>query len=192
MAAPVRRSRRRRSVLRMSLVSARAGRRELDAERARVAMRTCAKDRAEARMAAGNPRSSAKRGSRRKELRRSGMGIFRERKKAPTRPGRMLKAREAPSAEQERLRLIMPRRRSTTRKKGSPHERWMVKSPGQKRAMSSSSLAGLRGNEESEREGDPSGRGEERTVGLEISEADEELARRRHDWLVAWCLVRPA
>jgi hypothetical protein len=41
---PVRRSRRRRSVLRMSLVSAGAGRRELDAERARVAMRTCAKD----------------------------------------------------------------------------------------------------------------------------------------------------
>ena len=68
----------------------------------------------------------------------------------------------------------------------------MVKSPGPKRAMSSSSLAGLRGNEESEREGDPSGRGEERTVGLEISEADEEQARRRHDWLVAWCLVRPA
>ena len=85
------------------------------------------------------------------------VGIFRERKKAPTRPGRMLKAREAPSAEQERLRLIMPRRRSTTRKKGSPHERLMVKSPGPKRAMSSSSLAGLRGNEESEREGDPSG-----------------------------------
>jgi hypothetical protein len=53
----------------------------------------------------------------------------------------------------------------------------MVKSPGPKRAMSSSSLAGLRGNEESEREGDPSGRGEERTVGLEISEADEEAAR---------------
>ncbi len=78
----------------------------MDAERARVAMRTCAKDRAEARMAAGNPRSSAKRGSRRNELRRSGMGIFRERKKAPTRPGRMLKAREAASAEQERLRLM--------------------------------------------------------------------------------------
>ncbi len=38
MAAPVRRSRRRRSVLRMSLVSAGAGRRELDADRARVAM----------------------------------------------------------------------------------------------------------------------------------------------------------
>ncbi len=91
-----------------------------------------------------------------------------------------------------RTGAVVPRRRSTTRKKGSPHERWMVKSPGPKRAMSSSSLAGLRGNEESEREGDPSGRGEERTVGLEISEADEELARRRHDWLVAWCLVRPA
>jgi len=30
----------------------------------------------------------------------------------------------------------------------------MVKSPGPKRAMSSSSLAGLRGNEESEREGE--------------------------------------
>jgi hypothetical protein len=68
----------------------------------------------------------------------------------------------------------------------------MVKSPGPKRAMSSSSLAGLRGNEESEREEDPSGRGEERTVGLEINEADEEGARRQHDWLVAWCLVRPA
>jgi hypothetical protein len=136
----------------------------------------------------GNPRSSAKRGSRRKELRRSGMGIFRERKKkAPTRPGRMLKAREAASAEQERLRLMMPKRRSTAKKKGSPHERWMVKSPGPKRAISSSSLAGQRGNEESEREGDPSGRGEKRTVGLEISEADEEGARRRHDWLVAWC-----
>ncbi len=144
-------------------------------------------------MAAENPRSSVKRGSRRKELRRSGMGIFRENKKAPTRPGRMLKAREAASAEQERLRLMMmPRRRSTTRKKGSPHERWMVKSPGPKRTMSSSSLAGLRGNEESEREEDPSGRGEERTVGLEINEADEEGARRQHDWLVAWCLVRPA
>ena len=58
--------------------------------------------------------------------------------------------------------------------------------------MSSSSLAGLRGDEESEREGDPSGRGEERTVGLEINEADEEGTRRRHDWFVAWCLVRPA
>ena len=68
----------------------------------------------------------------------------------------------------------------------------MVKSPGPKRAMSSLSLAGLRGNEELEREGDPSGRGEERTVGLEISEADKEGARHRQDWLVAWCLVRPA
>jgi hypothetical protein len=121
-----------------------------------------------------------------------GDGIFRERKKAPTRPGRMLKAREAASAEQERLRLMMPRRRSTTRKIGSPHERWMVKSPGPKKAMSSSSLVGLRGDEESEREGDSSGKGEERTVGLEINEADEEGARRRHDWFVAWCLVRPA
>ena len=114
------------------------------------------------------------------------MGIFRERKKAPTRPRRMLKAREAASVEEERLRLMMPRRRSTIRKKGSPHERWMVKSPEPKSAMSSSSLAGLRGGAESEREG------EERTVGLEISEADEEGTRRRHDWFVAWCLVRPA
>ena len=52
----------------------------MDAERARVAIRTCAKDRAEARMAARNPRSSAKRESRRKKLRRSGIGIFQERK----------------------------------------------------------------------------------------------------------------
>jgi hypothetical protein len=60
----------------MSLVSAGAGRRECDEVRARVAMRMCAKDRAEARMAAGNPRSSAKRGSRRKELRRLGQASF--------------------------------------------------------------------------------------------------------------------
>ncbi len=37
----------------------------------------------------------------------------------------MLKARDAASAELERLRLMMSRRRSTTRKKGSPHARWM-------------------------------------------------------------------
>ena len=45
MAAPVRRSRRSRSVRRMSLVSAGEGRRELDEVRVRVAMRMCAKDR---------------------------------------------------------------------------------------------------------------------------------------------------
>ncbi len=66
----------------------------MDEVRARVAIRMCAKDdRAEARMAAGKPRSSAKRGSRRKKLRRSGIGIFRERKMAPTRPGRMHRER---------------------------------------------------------------------------------------------------
>ena len=89
MAAPVRRSRRRRSVLRMSLVSAGAGRRELDADRARVAMRTCAKDRAEARMAAGNPRSSAKRGSRRKELSEEvGDGHLPRKKEGPDETGK--------------------------------------------------------------------------------------------------------
>ena len=66
------------------------------------------------------------------------------------------------------MRLIMPRRRSTTRKKGSPHQRWMVKSPGPKRAMSSSSLAGMRGGAESEREGDPSECGREGPVGQEM------------------------
>ena len=35
----------------------------------------------------------------------------------------MLKAREAPSAELERLRLMIPKSRSTTRKKGSPQAR---------------------------------------------------------------------
>jgi hypothetical protein len=44
------------------------------------------------------------------------MGILRERKMASTRPGRMLKAREEASAEQERLRLMMPRRRSLDNK----------------------------------------------------------------------------
>jgi hypothetical protein len=59
--------------------------------------------------------------------------------------------------------------------------------------MSSSSLAGLRGGAESEREGDPSEKGGDRTVGLEIiNEAEEEGASSRHDWFVAWCLVRPA
>jgi hypothetical protein len=64
--------------------------------------------------------------------------------------------------------------------------------PRTQEAMSLSSLAGLRGGEESEREGDPSGRGGKRTVGLEISEADEEGTKCRHDWFVALCLVRPA
>jgi hypothetical protein len=68
----------------------------------------------------------------------------------------------------------------------------MVKSPGPKRAMSSSSLAGLRGGAESEREGDPSEKGGDRTVGLETRETDEEGASSRHDWFVAWCLIRPA
>jgi hypothetical protein len=61
----------------------------------------------------------------------------------------------------------------------------MVKSPGPKRAMSSSSLAGLRGGPESEREGDPSGKGGDRTVGLETREVDKEGASSRHDWFVA-------
>ena len=55
----------------------------------------------------------------------------------------MLNARDAPSAELERLRLLIPKRRSTTRKKGSPQVRWTVKSPGSKRAISSSSLTEL-------------------------------------------------
>ena len=37
--------------------------------------------------------------------------------------GRMLNARDAPSAELERLRLMIPKRRSTTRKKGRRAER---------------------------------------------------------------------
>ena len=68
----------------------------------------------------------------------------------------------------------------------------MVKSPGPKRAMSSSSLAGLRGGAESEREEDPSGKGGDRTLGLETREADEEGASSRHDWFVAWCLMTGA
>ena len=39
-------------------------------------------------MAAGKPRSSAKRGSRRKELRRAGIGIFREKKDGPDETGK--------------------------------------------------------------------------------------------------------
>jgi hypothetical protein len=120
-----------------------------------------------------------------KEVEEVGDRHLPRKKDGPTRPGRMLKAREAASAELERLRLMMPRRRSTTRKKGSPHARWMVKSPGPKRAMSSSSLAGLRGGPESEREGDPSGEGGDRTVGLETREVDKEGASSRHDWFVA-------
>ena len=59
----------------------------------------------------------------------------------------------------------------------------MAKSPGPKRAMSSSSLAGLKGGAESEREGDPSESGGERPMGPEMS--------ARQAWFVAWCLVRP-
>ncbi len=55
----------------------------------------------------------------------------------------MLNARDAPWAELERLRLMIPKRRSTTRKKGSPQARWTVKSPGPKSAISSSSLTEL-------------------------------------------------